>query len=334
MLFAIFVLLFSLPSVVLSNSDELESFERLDLPGSSRVPYSLAFEKSLSREFFTGISDGRIVKFNKDTNSFQDYATTTPRSKAECDGIDRPRPTCGRPLGLDFYEKTGELFFTDQYRGLQRVGRNGGPATQIASTADGTPLTLINDISVNQLSGEVYFTQASTIRGPISGRPLDEALEALPERDTTGRLLKYDPRTEQVTVLLDDLAGASRVELSHNGRYALVSEYLAKRIRKVYLGDNSKPLQYEVFVEGLEGRPFSIERPFGNDFYVAVSDIKIVEGPRPGPGPGPRPPRRIEITPKAVKINEDVAAYPLFHSFPANSTILYQKSPVGCLPTA
>ena len=132
----------------------------------------------------------------------------------------------------------------------------------------------------------------------ISCRPLDEALVDLPEGDRTGRLLKYDTRTGQVTVLLDDLAGACGVELSHNGKYALVSECLAKRIRKVYLGDN---FQNEFSVEGLPGTPFSIVRYLGNYFHVAVNDIRIVEGP----GPGPRPPRRVEITPKVIKIDGD-----------------------------
>lgn len=158
-----------------------------------------------------------------------------------------------------------------------------------------------------------------------SCRPLDEALEILPPGDRTGRLLKYDPKTQQLTVLLDDLAGASGVEVSHNGKYALVSEYSAKRIRKVRLGDYSKPFPNEVFLEGLEGRPFSIKRHIGNYFYIALSDIRIVEGP----GPGPTPPRRVEITPKVIKIDGDhgkiLNKYDLSAFYPNTTVTEFQK---------
>lgn len=59
---------------------------------------------------------------------------------------------------------------TDQFRDFVKVGPNGGVATPIATTADGIPLSLSNAVTYDQSTGEIYFTQASAIRGPISRR--------------------------------------------------------------------------------------------------------------------------------------------------------------------
>ena len=35
---------------------------------------------------------------------------------------------CGRPLGLQFFAKTGDLYIADAYLGLMKVGPDGGEA--------------------------------------------------------------------------------------------------------------------------------------------------------------------------------------------------------------
>jgi hypothetical protein len=68
---------------------------------------------------------------------------------------------CGRPLGVRFNRKTGELFIADAYMGLMKVGPDGGEAQVLATEADGVPFHFLNGLDVDQATGDVYFTDSS-----------------------------------------------------------------------------------------------------------------------------------------------------------------------------
>ena len=86
------------------------------------------------------------------------------RSKAVCDGknLGELGLICGRPLGLDFYVSKNKLFIADAYRGLLVVGPRGGLAKQIATSAEGVPFRFTNGLSVDQFTGDIYFTDFSS----------------------------------------------------------------------------------------------------------------------------------------------------------------------------
>lgn len=90
------------------------------------------------------------------------------RSKGLCGGTTDPdlSPICGRPLGLSFNYLTGNLYIADPYYGLNVVRRDGGLATQRATTAEGVPFRFLVAVDVDPLSGYVYFTDASAIYEP------------------------------------------------------------------------------------------------------------------------------------------------------------------------
>ena len=68
---------------------------------------------------------------------------------------------CGRPLGLRFDKKTGDLYIADAYFGLMKVGPEGGLATSLANEAEGIPLRFTNDLDIDD-EGNIYFTDSST----------------------------------------------------------------------------------------------------------------------------------------------------------------------------
>lgn len=68
---------------------------------------------------------------------------------------------CGRPLGLQFDKRTGDLYIADAYFGLMKVGPEGGLAETLATEAEGVPLGFTNDLDVDD-EGNVYFTDSST----------------------------------------------------------------------------------------------------------------------------------------------------------------------------
>lgn len=69
---------------------------------------------------------------------------------------------CGRPLGLRFNKKTGDLFIADAYFGLMVVGPEGGLATSLANQAEGVPLRFTNDLDIDE-DDNIYFTDSSTV---------------------------------------------------------------------------------------------------------------------------------------------------------------------------
>ena len=68
---------------------------------------------------------------------------------------------CGRPLGLKFDKKNGDLYIADAYLGLNVVGPAGGLATQLATEAEGLPFHFTNDMDISE--DVIYFTDSSSV---------------------------------------------------------------------------------------------------------------------------------------------------------------------------
>uniref|UniRef100_A0A2N9HD71 Uncharacterized protein n=1 Tax=Fagus sylvatica TaxID=28930 RepID=A0A2N9HD71_FAGSY len=127
-------------------------------------PESIVFDP-LGRGPYTGLADGRVVFWNG--QSWTDFAYTSPNRSELCN----PKPSplsylknehiCGRPLGLRFDKKTGNLYIADAYFGILKVGPEGGLATSLTTEAEGVPLRFTNDLDIDD-EGNIYFTDSST----------------------------------------------------------------------------------------------------------------------------------------------------------------------------
>ncbi|KAH6801993.1 hypothetical protein C2S51_033439 [Perilla frutescens var. frutescens] len=248
---------------------ESYSFKKLQLPVGSE---SYAFD-SHNLEPYTGLNDGRIVKYDAAEKGFLDFATTSPnRSKELCDGKngDDPKtgPLCGRPIALEFHHKTGDLYIVDAFRGLMVVGRRGGKAERLPGGRDGVPYDAPDAISIDPLTGDVYFTDVGTIFFKTTNMT-----EVLLSGDTSGRLLKYNPKTRRRTVVLTGLAVPNGVAVSKDGTFVLVAEYITCRIRRFWL-KGPKANTSDIFVE-LAGNPDNIKRTKKGDFWVPVNIQKL-----------------------------------------------------------
>ncbi|XP_028089472.1 strictosidine synthase-like [Camellia sinensis] len=163
------------------------------------------------------------------------------------------------------------------------VGPNGGLATQLATSAEGVPFRFLNAVDVDLLTETVYFTDSSetlelrnvTQPGIIS--------------DSTGRLMRYEPLTRQVTVLLRGLAMPSGVSVSIDGSFMLVSEYTGNRIQKYWLrGFNGGT---SGILLNLPGNLTKIRRNLFGDFWVPV---RVLGNQQPTP----------IVMPQGLKINQ------------------------------
>lgn len=99
-------------------------------------------------------------------DGFQPFLTCFACRSEICD----PKPSalsylrnehiCGRPLGLRFDKRTGDLYIADAYMGLLKVGPEGGLAMPLVTEAEGVPLGFTNDLDIDE-DGTVYFTDSS-----------------------------------------------------------------------------------------------------------------------------------------------------------------------------
>ncbi|GMH12698.1 hypothetical protein Nepgr_014539 [Nepenthes gracilis] len=227
-------------------------------------PESVTFDP-LGRGPYAGVADGRILFW--DGESWKDFAYTSSNRSELCNW--KPNPAsylknehiCGRPLGLRFYKKTGDMYIADAYFGLMKVGPEGGLATLLTNEADGVPIGFANDLDIDD-EGNVYFSDTST---KYQRRNF---IQLVFSGDPTGRLLKYDPVTKETTVLVSGMQFPNGVSLSKDGSFLVFTEGPIGRVRKHWL-KGEKAGTTELFAI-LPGHPDNLRTNEKGEFWVAI----------------------------------------------------------------
>ncbi|CAH8359455.1 unnamed protein product [Eruca vesicaria subsp. sativa] len=225
-IFVISLLLLSLSPAVFSDD---ASFQKLPVPGMRSGPEAFAFDTAKS--FYTGVSGGKILKYTPQ-KGFEDFALITKNSNMSwCNGIvgTALAGKCGRPAGIAFHPKTGDLYVADAPLGLHVIPPTGGLATKIADSVDGKPFKFLDGLDVDPITGVVYFTSFSSKFSP------SEVFIAVGLKDASGKLFKYDPSTKAVTVLTEGLSGAAGCAVSSDGSFVLVSEFIKSNIKRYWI---------------------------------------------------------------------------------------------------
>ncbi|XP_073351863.1 protein STRICTOSIDINE SYNTHASE-LIKE 10-like [Aegilops tauschii subsp. strangulata] len=158
----IILVLLLMPGALAATSFDASRSQQLPLPrGTVHGPESVAFDGQ-GQGPYSGVSDGRILKWNGEKLGWTTYAygpgydsrTCTP-SKFSPETETARDCRCGRPLGLRFNQKSGDLYVADAYKGLMRVAPGGGEATVLVNQVDGFPLRFTNGVDVDQ-AGMTY----------------------------------------------------------------------------------------------------------------------------------------------------------------------------------
>ncbi|KQK10870.1 protein STRICTOSIDINE SYNTHASE-LIKE 10 [Brachypodium distachyon] len=242
----------------------------LPLPSGVTGAESLAFDANGAGPY-TGVSDGRVLKWGGSAAGWTTFAHNANYRKLplcvwSVVPSEETESLCGRPLGLAFHKSSGNLYIADAYKGLMKVGPDGGEAEVLATGADGTAFNFVNGIDVDQSTGDVYFTDSSLTY------PRRFNIEIMMNADATGRLLKYDAKTKQVMVLKDGLAYPNGVAVSHDMSYVVVAHTVPCQAFKYYLkGPNAG--RYELFAD-LPGYPDNVRRDGHNGYWVALNQEK------------------------------------------------------------
>ncbi|KAF8656729.1 hypothetical protein HU200_060521 [Digitaria exilis] len=181
---------------------------------------------------FTGVSDGRVLRWLPDERRWEEHSCSVPDLLDSCRGSQDPgrEHECGRPLGLKFNDKTGELYVADAYHGLRVVGPDDNVSRPLVPEWQGSrPFSFANGIEIDYETGAIYFTETST---RFHRR---EFLNIVITGDKTGRLLKYDPKTNKVEVLVEGLAFANGLAMSTDGNYLLIAETTSGKILRYWI---------------------------------------------------------------------------------------------------
>jgi sugar lactone lactonase YvrE len=211
------------------------------LPDVGPGPESIAIGPD--GRLYTGLQDGRVV-----------------RMLANGGGVETFVQTGGRPLGMKF-DAGGSLIVADAFRGLLSIS----PERKVAVLVDrvnGERMLFPNDIAI-ATDGTVWFSDAS--RRFDQHHWMLDFLEGRP----TGRLLRHDPRTGRVEVVLDGLMFANGVALGPGDQYVLVNETLAARITRYWLS-GPKAGQSDIFASALPGYPDNLTYNGRGLFWVAL----------------------------------------------------------------
>ncbi|XP_058742213.1 protein STRICTOSIDINE SYNTHASE-LIKE 2-like [Vicia villosa] len=245
-------------------------YEIVPIENGAVGPESFAFDPH-GEGPYTGVSNGRIIKWNRHENRWLNFAVTSSHRVDECGGPYKEHSKieniCGRPLGLCFNIASGQLYVADAYIGLVVIEPNGGTARKLIShAADYQHLAFPNGLDIDQHSGAVYFTTSS------SKYERRNYVSLILSGDKSGRLIKYEPKTEQLTVLLNNLTFPNGVALSKDGNYILIAETTNCRILRYWL-KSPKAGTLEVFAN-LPGFGDNIKRSPRGGFWVGINSKK------------------------------------------------------------
>ncbi|MEN8851471.1 MAG: SMP-30/gluconolactonase/LRE family protein [Glaciecola sp.] len=172
--------------------------------------------------------------------------------------------TQGRPLGLHFNAQ-GDLIIADAIKGLLKMDSS-GRISILVTEYQGERLRFVDHLAVGN-DGIIYFSDASMRFG------MHDFVYDFIETSMTGRVFAFDPRTEQLTLLMNNLFFANGVAIDEQNDYLLVNETGKSRILKYALTGESVGVT-SVFIDELPGMPDNIYRdPYGA-YWVGLINLR------------------------------------------------------------
>lgn len=195
-------------------------------------------------EDVVAIPDGRLLASTQDGYILMiDPALDTVTVLAETGGV---------PLGLEMDPKMNRLVVADAHRGLLSVGLDG--SVEVLTDRIGeSPILYADDLDIAD-DGVIYFSDASTKFGAAaSASTLDASLLEILEGVGTGRLLAYDPTSQETRIVATGHVFANGVAMAPDGD-VLMLETGRYRLLKIdpETGDQS------VLIDNLPGFPDNI----------------------------------------------------------------------------
>ncbi|CAN7056958.1 unnamed protein product [Brassica rapa subsp. trilocularis] len=170
---AVFAVFFVISYQILIAPDNLNGTKNVLSMAKSLRPYHFL---SMDQRALSGIRKGEVLMLLLWTAVFSsgvemvgwvEFAYTSPH-RGNCSRHEVV-PTCGRPLGLSFEKKTGDLYICDGYLGVMKVGPEGGLAELVVDQAEGRKVMFANQMDIDEEEDVFYFNDSTVVTSIISG---------------------------------------------------------------------------------------------------------------------------------------------------------------------
>ncbi|KAL7558640.1 hypothetical protein ACA910_016148 [Epithemia clementina (nom. ined.)] len=199
----------------------------------------------------------------------------------------------GRPLGGSFTSDGKTLYIADAVLGLTRIQnvQDSRSKVEIVASAirfdegDGkhqiSKLRYVDDLCIGPKTQKVYFTDASEMRPDMIGRNIPDTMYASKvdflRGIPTGRVLEYDPETDQVRVLAKGIHFANGIAVDKDETFVLFAETFGPRILKYHLqGDNAGAVEVVIDRPRMMGYPDGMDCNHMTNKCYAVMPSSIV----------------------------------------------------------
>jgi sugar lactone lactonase YvrE len=165
----------------------------------------------------------------------------------------------GRPLGIEY--GGGFLYIANAYLGLQRITED-SRVLVVVDEFDGVPIGYADDVAVAQ-DGSSRFA-AKDWGGTYAASLLD-----IMEHGGHGRVLKYDPASNETTLVMDNLNFANGIAISEDQQYLLVNETGSYRVWRYWL-EGLDTGSSEVILDNLPGFPDNINNGLNGRYWIGL----------------------------------------------------------------
>jgi sugar lactone lactonase YvrE len=236
------ILLMALGGVFQANAVEPVPITAELLEGEAGLEYPEDVVFDAEGRLYTGLGDGRIVRFQPDV--------TQPEVVAQIEG---------EPLGMRF-DAAGNLIVCAHDR-LLSITPGGSVTVLTSGEVDGVSLGFINSVGI-AADGTMYFSNSTAFPDSVGA----EVMEGRPA--PRGHLLAYDPQTGTTRVLLDGLWFANGVAMSPDGSFVLVAECTGLRVTRYWL-NGAREGESDIFIENLPSPPDNISSNGKGMFWIA-----------------------------------------------------------------
>lgn len=234
--------------------------ERADESGQKLLvgPETVVFDKYGSMYILS--EDAMLVKLTDFDEDEKDPDLISAKATIVADlGI-------GRPLGGKFADD-GSLYVADAILGLTRVQFMShitkpieAVVTLVANrvTSDRSQILYADDVDIGPKSGHVYFSDASAIEPERIGTKhwdtLQASIDHFMKGEKSGRLLRYNPKTNIVDVLAENLNFSNGIAVDKDENYVIVAETFSGRVLKYHL-QGIKAGEIEIIIPTLPSVP-------------------------------------------------------------------------------
>ncbi|XP_022651269.1 adipocyte plasma membrane-associated protein-like [Varroa destructor] len=173
--------------------------------------------------------------------------------------------SCSRPLGIRVKDLT--ILCADPLKGLLQIDIDSGNVKVLIpalAEVEGKKMLMADDLDVDWERGLIYLSDVSTKYG------FHRWAWSIVDNDASGRVIQYNLATGEASVFAKDIRFPNGIQITHDGKSLLVSEFTARRILQYPLGQ-PLPVKGTPFTKHpLPGSPDNIRPSLSGGYWVAL----------------------------------------------------------------